>query len=80
MNIFEPLITYSSPSRIAFVRMPGDVGPRAGLGDAQSADPLALDSGDEEALLLLLCAEQVDGGRTMSVCTAKPMFVPPDPE
>ena len=58
----------------------GDVGAGAGLGDPEAADLLALDAGDEVALLLLLGAEQVDGGRTMSVWTAKPMLVPPDPE
>ena len=40
----------------------GDVGAGAGLGDPEAADLLALDAGDEVALLLLLGAEQVDGG------------------
>ena len=39
---------------------PGDVGAGARLGDPEGADPLALDPGDEVALLLLLGAEQVD--------------------
>ena len=30
MNIFEPLITYSSPSRIALVRMPATSEPAPG--------------------------------------------------
>ena len=38
----------------------GDIGSGAGLGDRQAADLLALDPGDEVALLLLLGAEQVD--------------------
>src|SRR5205823_2424612 len=41
----------------------GDVGAGAGLGDAERADLLAADRGDEVALLLLLGAELPDGGR-----------------
>ena len=41
---------------------PGDVGAGAGLGDPEAADLLALDPGHQVALLLLLGAEQVDGG------------------
>ena len=62
MNVFAPLMTYSSPSRIAVVRMPGDVGAGARLGDPEAADLLALDPRHEVALLLLLGAEQVHGG------------------
>ena len=39
---------------------PGDVGAGAGLGDPEAADLLALDPGDEVALLLVLGAEHLD--------------------
>src|SRR5690348_17416388 len=41
----------------------GDVGAGVGLGDAEAADPLALDGGDEVGLLLLLGAELQDRRR-----------------
>ena len=63
MNVLAPLITYSSPSRIAVVRMPATSEPAPGSVIPSAADLLALDPGDEVALLLLLGAEQVDGGQ-----------------
>jgi hypothetical protein len=41
----------------------GHVGARSRLGDAEAGDLLALDPGDQIALLLLLGAQQVDGGQ-----------------
>ena len=63
MKVLEPLITYSSPSRTARVRMPGDVGAGARLGDAERRDLLALDRRHEVALLQLLGAELEDRRR-----------------
>ena len=42
---------------------PGDVGAGARLGDPEATDLLALDSGDQVALLLLLGSEQVHRGK-----------------
>ena len=60
MKVLEPLITYSSPSRIARGADAGDVGAGARLGDPDAADLLALEAGFEVLALLLLAAEQVD--------------------
>ncbi len=60
MNVLEPLITYSSPSRIARGADAGDVGAGARLGDPQAGDLLALQPRFEVLPLLLLGAEQVD--------------------
>ena len=63
MNVFEPLITYSSPSRIAVVRMPATSEPAPGSVIPSEPIFVALDPGHEVALLLLLGAEQVDRGQ-----------------
>ena len=60
MYVFEPLMTYSSPSLTRARLDPGHVGAGVGLGDAQAGDLLALDRRHQVVLLLLLGAEQVD--------------------
>ena len=62
MKIFDPLITYSSPSRTRRRPDAGDVGAGPRLGDAEAGDLLALDPGNEVALLEILGAEQLDRG------------------
>ena len=61
MNVLAPLITYSSPSRIAVVRMPATSEPAPGSVIPRQPIRLALDPRHEVALLLLLGAEQVHG-------------------
>ena len=62
MKVLEPLITYSSPSRIAVVRMPATSEPAPGsvMPRQPIFSPLIR---DQVALLLLLGAEQVDRGQ-----------------
>ena len=60
MKVLEPLITYSSPSRIAVVRMPATSEPAPGSVIPRQPIFSPLRPGFEVALLLLLGAEQVD--------------------
>ena len=60
MNVFEPLITYSSPSLTARVLIPDTSEPGVGLGDAQAQDRLAADRRRHPLALLLLGAERQD--------------------
>ena len=54
MNVFSPLSIQSSPSRRARSLDVRGVRAGAGLGDGEAGDPVALDRGDQELLLLLL--------------------------
>ncbi len=60
MNVFEPLITYSSPSWNRPRLDSRDIRAGVGLGDPQAEDLLALDRGHDPLLLLLLGAEGQD--------------------
>ena len=57
----------------------GDVGARAGLGDAERADLLAADRRHEIALLLILEPNFQIGGVAMLTCAPSPAAVPAEP-
>ena len=60
MNIFDPLITYSSPRATAVVWMPGHVRPGARLGEPEAAEDRRFDERPEPLLLLLVGAGDQD--------------------
>ena len=80
MKIFEPLITYSSPSRIAAVRIPATSEPAPGSVMPRHPIRSPLIPGTRYRCFCSSVPSRWIGGRTMSVWTAKPMFVPPEPE
>ncbi len=80
MKVLEPLITYSSPSRIAVVRMPATSEPAPGSVIAMQPIFSPLRPGSRYLRFCSSVPSRWIGGRTMSLCTAKPMLVPPEPE
>ena len=67
MNIFEPLITYSSPRGTAVVWMPDDIGAGTRLGEPEAPEDRLLDERRQPLLLLLLAAGDQDraGGQAV---------------
>ena len=80
MKVFEPEITYSSPSRIALVRIPATSEPAPGSVIPRQPIRSPFIPGTRKRCFWSSVPSRWIGGRTMSVCTAKPMFVPPEPE
>ncbi len=80
MKVLEPLITYSSPSRIAVVRMPATSEPAPGSVIPRQPIFSPFRPGSRYLRFCSSVPSRWIGGRTMSVCTAKPMLVPPEPE
>ena len=79
MKIFEPLMTYSSPSRIAVVRMPATSEPAPGSVIPRQPIRSPLIPGTRKRCFCSSVPSRWTGGRTMSVWTANPMPVPPEP-
>ena len=67
VHTFWPLTTHSSPSRIARVDKPGDVGARAGLAEHLAPDLFAGEQRAQVALLLLVGAVRHDRRRAHAV-------------
>ena len=80
MNVFEPLITYSSPSRSAVVRMPATSEPAPGSVIPSEAILSPLIAGTRYLCFVSSLPSSWIGGSTMSVWTARPMLSPPEPE
>ena len=80
MKIFEPLITYSSPSRRAVVRIPATSEPAPGSVIPSAAIFSPLIAGTRYRCLISSLPSISIGGSAMSVWTAKPMLKPPLPE
>ena len=80
MKVLAPLMTYSSPSRIAVVRMPATSEPAPGsvIPRLPILSP-AIEGGRYFCFCSSLPSRWI-GGVAMSVWTAKPMLSPPQPE
>ena len=81
-QIFEPLITYSSPSRSARVREAGEVGPGVGFAEQLAPELLAAEDRRQEALLLLVGAGEQDRRRRPSDAdrVVRPLHTPAAPQ
>ena len=77
IQVFEPLMTRSPPSRRARVRMRGHVAAGVGLGDGQRRDLLPAERRGQELALLLVGPELPDDGRGHLALDQHPGAEPP---